>query len=95
MKCGGFFCDGEKHFAGEGKEKQKNGELGADACPCLCYFLHWSLESRLRGFVKVLQVVLNLTQALIFQVLYFCFIRSNFLIQRRLNIKSELWEVSC
>lgn len=37
MKCGGFFCDGEKHFAGEGKEKQKNGELGAGASPCLCY----------------------------------------------------------
>lgn len=33
----GVFCDGEKHFEGEGKEKLKNGELGAGACPCLYY----------------------------------------------------------
>lgn len=37
MKRGRVFCDGEKHFEGEGKEKLKNGELGAGACPCLYY----------------------------------------------------------
>lgn len=61
----------------------------------LLNFSHWSLDIGLGVSVKVLQVVLNLTEALIFQVLYFCFIRSNFLLQRRLNTKSELWEVSC
>lgn len=93
----GFFLWWRKTFCRGRKRKTEKWRVGGRCLPLfvLLNFLHWSLESRLRGFVKVLQVVLNLTQALIFQVLYFCFIRSNFLLQRRLNIKSELWEISC
>lgn len=92
-----FFVMEKRHFAAGRKRKTEKWWVGGRCLPLfmLLNFLHWSLAIRLRVFVKVLQVVLNLTQALTFQVFYFCFIRSNFLLQRRLNIKSELWEVSC
>lgn len=78
------------------KKRPEKWRVGGRCLPLfvLLNFLHWSLGFGFGVFVKVLPVVLNLTQGLFFQVLYFCFIRSNFLLQRRLNIKSELWEGS-